>query len=304
VTTSGSAQKRLCVIFNPTARGEGARRVIGRLKTVQPLCALKPTLAAGAARLLAAEAVREGFDTIVAMGGDGTVNEVLNGIGDEPDGFARVRLAVLPVGTVNVFARELGVPFQFDRAWQVICRGRETTVDLPNIQFETAHGTRQRWFAQMAGCGLDARAVELMNWELKKKIGQFAYVLSAWQALREKAPAVSVTDGSRTYEGQLVLLGNGRLYGGSIPVFHQADLRDGLLDVLVFRKVNWFVLLRYASAYLSPRLLRRGREEYFQAAAVTLTSAAAAPVEIDGEHVGHAPVSCSVRRNLLRVLVP
>jgi diacylglycerol kinase (ATP) len=304
MTSSGAGLTRLCVIFNPTAKGERAKRVLQRLQALEHTCALRPTLAAGAARPLATEAVREGFDTIVAVGGDGTVNEVLNGIADAPEGLARARLAVLPVGTVNVFARELGVSFRFQRAWDVICRGRETAIDLPEIQFHTAQGPRRRWFAQMAGCGLDARAVELMDWELKKRIGQFAYVVSGLKALREPVASIRASDGHRSYSGQLVLMGNGRLYGGPIPIFGRADLRDGLLDVCVFPKVNWFVILRYACAYLSPKLLCRGPEQHFQAQSVTVESAARAPVQIDGELVGQAPVQCSVRSRVLRVVVP
>src|SRR5216117_3762717 len=96
-----------CVIFNPAARGEKAKQFADQLAMLSARVTLKPTYAAGAGRALAAEAVREGFETIVAAGGDGTVNEVLNGIGDEPDGFARTCFAVLPLGTVNVFAKEL-----------------------------------------------------------------------------------------------------------------------------------------------------------------------------------------------------
>jgi YegS/Rv2252/BmrU family lipid kinase len=276
-------------------------REIGKLGLA---CAFKPTLAAGDARSLAAEAVREGYETVVAVGGDGTVNEVLNGLGDEPEGFSRVRLGVLPVGTVNVFARELGIPFRFRRAWQIINRGRETTIDLPQIELQTGQGLVRRWFAQMAGCGLDARAVELVDWELKKRIGQFAYVVAGLKALREPGGTIRVSSGTRSLSGQLVLLGNGRLYAGPIPVFHSADLRDGLLDVCVFPKVTWFAILRYACAYLSPKLLYRASEHYFQAPSVTMEGDCRVPVELDGEAVGSLPAKCSLHRATLRVIIP
>ena len=108
------------MIFNPAARGEKARRFRRQLDVVGVDCAFKATTAPGDARRLAAEAVRDGFDLIAAAGGDGTVNEVLNGIGDAPDGFARARLGVLPLGTVNVFARELKIPLRIERAWEVL----------------------------------------------------------------------------------------------------------------------------------------------------------------------------------------
>src|SRR5688572_22436336 len=126
---------RICVIFNPAAKGEKAKRFRRHLDTMDSDCAFKPTTRPGGGRELALEAVREGYDTIVAAGGDGTINEVLNGIGGAPDGFARVRLAVLPLGTANVLARELRVPIHLRRAWQMIRRGNERTIDLPQAEF-------------------------------------------------------------------------------------------------------------------------------------------------------------------------
>src|SRR2546425_11722344 len=100
---------RICVIFNPTARGERAKRFRRHLDAIGAECALKPTSAPGGGRALAAEAVREGFEAVVAAGGDGTLNEVRNGIGEETGGFARARLAVLRLGDIQAFARETGM---------------------------------------------------------------------------------------------------------------------------------------------------------------------------------------------------
>lgn len=127
---------RACVIFNPTARGDKARHFRRHLEEFSDGIALKPTQAPGDGRRLATEAVRDGFDTLVAAGGDGTVNEVLNGIADAPSGFARARLAVLPLGTVNVFARELGLPLQLRPAWQAIMSAwPETRVFRNRLRF-------------------------------------------------------------------------------------------------------------------------------------------------------------------------
>src|SRR6476646_5924949 len=120
---------RTCVIFNPTARGDKARRLRHHLDTISAQSTLKLTQAAGDARRLASEAIKEGFEIVVAAGGDGTINEVLNGMSDAPEGFERARLAVLPLGTVNVFARELALPTRLEAAWQVIQQGRETQID-------------------------------------------------------------------------------------------------------------------------------------------------------------------------------
>src|SRR5207244_12143244 len=109
-------------------------------------CALKKTAAAGDARRLAAEAIGEGFELIVAAGGDGTLNEVLNGIGDAPDGFERACLGVLPLGTGNVFARELGIPIKLESAWETICRGHESRIDLPTVQYSAQGAAQRRYF--------------------------------------------------------------------------------------------------------------------------------------------------------------
>src|SRR5262245_30714533 len=133
---------KTCVIFNPAARGEKAARFRDHLAALSAECILKPTFAVGSGRGLSAEAVWEGCDVLVAAGGDGTVNEALNGIGDVPDGFARARLAVMPLGTVNVFARELRMPLDFRRAWSAIKQAREAVIDLPQVEFKQG-GTTQ-----------------------------------------------------------------------------------------------------------------------------------------------------------------
>ncbi len=182
------------MIFNPAARGEKARRFRRQLDAIGAQCAFKATTAPGDARRLAAEAVRDGFDLIAAAGGDGTVNEVLNGIGDAPDGFARARLGVLPLGTVNVFARELKIPLKVENAWEVLQRGHETKIDLPRVEFSADGVLQKRYFCQLAGAGLDARAIELVDWQHKKQVGKLAYVIAGLKALCEKKPTRSPCD--------------------------------------------------------------------------------------------------------------
>jgi YegS/Rv2252/BmrU family lipid kinase len=293
-----------CVIFNPAARGNKARRFRHQLDAIGSQCALKATTAPGDARRLAAEAVGGGFDLIVAAGGDGTVNEVLNGLGDAPDGFSRARFGVLPLGTVNVFARELGIPLRIERAWGVLQRGREARIDLPRAEF-SANGARQRqYFAQLAGAGMDARAIELVDWGLKKKIGPLAYFIAGLKALREQKPKIIVHAEGREVRGELVLIGNGRFYAGSFGVFPAADLRDGLLEVCVFPRINWWTTFRCVPSLLTRRRLPKTAVQRVRAAAFELTSESAAAFELDGEWAGRLPATFSVEREKLRVMVP
>ena len=295
---------RTCVIFNPAARGEKARHFRRHLEALGNQATLKLTAAAGDARRLAEEAVNEGFDIVVAAGGDGTLNEVLIGLGDAPEGFERARLGLLPLGTVNVFARELGLPVRLEAAWEAIQQGKETRIDLPCVDHE-ADGLRQRrYFAQLAGAGLDARAIELVHWPLKKRIGPLAYVVAGLKALMGAQSKITVTGGGRSETGELVLIGNGRLYGGQYRIFPGADLRDGRLDVCVFPRVNWLTLAR-----CGPALLLQGRPpaslvRAFQAESLTLTSPVPTPLEADGELLGRLPATFSVQRSGLRVIVP
>jgi YegS/Rv2252/BmrU family lipid kinase len=295
---------RTCVIFNPAARGNKARHFRRQLDAIGSQCALKATTAPGDARRLAAEAVSEGFDLVVAAGGDGTVNETLNGLGDAPDGFARACLGVLPLGTVNVFARELRIPLRIERAWEVLQRGRETRIDLPRVEF-FANGVRQqRRFAQLAGAGFDARAIELVDWSHKKTVGLLAYIIAGLKALRERQPKITVHTGGQSVTGEFVLVGNGRFYGGPVETFPQADLRDGRLDICILPRLNWWTLLRCAPTLFAGWKLPVSFVKNFQAAEFDLAGEPKTAFELDGEWVGHLPATFSVERERLRIVVP
>jgi diacylglycerol kinase (ATP) len=295
---------RTCVIFNPTARGNKARHFRRHLDEIGSQCTLKLTAAVDHARQLAAEAIREGFEVVVAAGGDGTLNEVLNGFGDVPDGFDRARLGVLPLGTLNVFAREMAIPANLDAAWTAIRQGRETLIDLPAVEYQHNGAPQRRYFAQMAGAGLDARAIELVRWELKKKIGPLAYVLSGFQALVGAQSRITVAGGGHSATGELVLIGNGRHYGGRYRVFPQADQRDGMLEVCLFPRVNWLILARCGPSLLVGDTLPASVTQSFRAESLTFSSPSRTPLETDGELIGHLPATFSVQRSRLRVIVP
>ena len=295
---------RICVIFNPAARGNKARRFRKFLNELSQQCALKATTAPGDARRFAHAAVATGYDVIAAAGGDGTVNEVLNGIGDEPDGFAKTRLGVLPLGTVNVFARELKIPLRLEHAWKVLKRGRETKIDLGRADFLDDGQPQSRYFMQLGGAGLDARAIELVSWKLKKSAGPVAYVVAGLQALAEKQPRITVSADGQKIEGDFALFGNGKFYGGSFHIFPEAHLANGRLDVCVFPKVNVPTLLRLAPGFIARQRLSEHRVRRLRAEKFEMTSDSAAAFDLDGEWIGNLPATFSVERQKLRVVVP
>ncbi len=292
---------RTCVVFNPTAKGDKARHFQQHLDEFASRCIIKLTAGPNDARRLATQAVEEGAQVVVAAGGDGTVNEVLNGIGDAAGGFERACLGVLPLGTVNVFARELSLPMKLDAAWHAVLSGRETRIDLPWVE---SGDQGVRYFAQLAGAGLDARAIELVDWSLKKRMGPLAYIYAGLKALLQPPSNITVTDGSHALTGQLVLIGNGRLYGGDYQIFPEADLSDGLLDICVFPKINWFTLARCGPDLLLRQKVPASQVQRLRANSITLRSSEDTPFEVDGELAGRLPATFRVRRKALRVIVP
>jgi diacylglycerol kinase (ATP) len=228
----------------------------------------------------------------------------LNGMADAPDGFARACLGVLPLGTVNVFARELRIPMRLEAAWAVLQRGRETVIDLGRVDYQEKDQPARRYFVQLGGAGLDARAVELVSWKLKKNAGPLAYVVAGLQALVEKQPRICARANGTRVDGELVLFGNGKYYGGPFEIFPGATLSDGQLDACVFPSVALMPLLRLAPGFLLHRRLSEKRVGRLQGATVELTSETPAAFELDGEWVGHLPATFSVEPKKLRMIVP
>lgn len=269
-----------------------------------PTCTLRPTAAAGEARALAREAVARGFDVVVAAGGDGTLNEVINGIGDEPGGFARARCAVLPLGTANCAAREFGMPHAYDAAWQIILRGKSRTIDLPLAEYRHSGRIERRYFAQMAGAGLDARAIELVHPKLKRVSGYLAHVIAGLQAVTERKALITMTGAGKAVCGEQVVVSNGRFYGGPFTLFPQADPADGQLDCCVLRRATWGAVTALAWGLVTGQLHRAAGMTQSQAQTLSLTSPAHVSLELDGELVGTLPATFSVQRGVVQMIVP
>jgi diacylglycerol kinase (ATP) len=281
---------RICIIVNPAARGAKAR--LTRLERLTRNVVIRTTSGPGDAEAQTERAVEQGFTTIVAAGGDGTINEVVNGIGNAP-----VALGILPMGTVNVLAMELGIPFNLVSAWKVIRAGKIRLIDEA-----AANG---HLFLQMAGIGVDAQVVEQNNRQIKKVLGPLSYLLTVTKVAAQRPPRLRVTsDDHPPVEGSFVLVGNGRLYGGPFALFREADMQDGLLDVYVFRHMNYVALVRYFRGMLFGSLAKFSDVDYFKARSLRVEANRHVPLEVDGELVGHAPVEFTVRRRKLRVIVP
>jgi YegS/Rv2252/BmrU family lipid kinase len=282
--------QEILVILNPAARSERAKNTWKKIERF-PNCTLRTTTAPGDALRVAAEAVEEGFTTIVAAGGDGTVNDVVNGIAGKD-----VSLGILPVGTMNVFAAELGLPSDLDEAWAVIRAGRTRKIDLVRAN--------ARYFIQLAGVGLDAQVVQETSWNFKKNFGPLSYVISAAQIAARKPPRLVVEADGVEREGSFVLLGNGRYYGGPLAFFKEARIDDGKLDVLIFKNLGYLDIARYLGTILMGKHTDLPDVEYFQTKKVLVRSEEDVPVEVDGEVAMQLPVTFRISSRKLRVVVP
>ena len=295
---------RPCVLLNPLARGEKAAAFQKRLESLQTELDFRETTSPDSARLLAKAAVEQGCDTVAAAGGDGTFNEVLNGVGLVPKAFERVRLGLLPLGTANVFAKELGLPLELEAALEVLRRGKERLVDLAMAFFEEEGQSVCRYFGQLGGAGLDARAIDLVNWKWKKHLGTLAYVAAGLKALAETPVKLTVSNGAETASGELALIGNGRYYGGKFEVFPGAGLEDGLLRAAVFERVRWADLARRGWGLLTRTMLRQEGIRILQGSTLELKSDQETPFHLEGDLAGRLPCVFKVSPRSLRMIVP
>ena len=286
--------RRYPLIFNPKARSQKGGRVLRFFMKHANRFALYATRHAGEAHELAQRFAAAGEPVVIAAGGDGTLNEVVRGLA----GTSTI-LGVLPAGTMNVFAREMGIPFDsLERAFDVIESGRVHEIDL----FE-ANGSP---FVQMAGVGFDARVIEETSWESKKMLGPLAYLVAAVKVLGEKPPVMEVicADGRRE-TGVAVLAGNGALYGGQFKFFRNADNRDSKLDVIVYKEAGYKLVLDSLRGLALGGIDLMESTVAFQANDFTVHAEREVPVEVDGEWIGRfTDVRFREMPARLRVLAP
>ena len=298
------SQPSIALIFNPAARGDKARRFRESLGQLRNECTLLETTGPGSATALAAQAVHDGCKTIVASGGDGTVNEVVNGLAQARSGLGQAQLGILPLGTMNVFARELGIPLSPRRAWETVRLGQARAVDLPLAKVQTDAGPAERCFVQMAGAGLDADAVGGVSIALKKKIGPLAYLFSTLAALKAKPPRLTATWAGGSARGEWMCVGNGRFFGGPVVLFPDAKLSDGRLDLCVFPRINPGSVSRGVTSMALGQIGDWPGAEHHRMSELTIDGPAGTRVQADGEFIGTLPVTITLRPRALRVLVP
>lgn len=288
------------IIYNPASGTANARlveQVQQRLQQAGAQVELYLTQAANDATQFLLNYQAE-LDVVVAAGGDGTVNEVINGLVQRDS--SSYALALIPTGTTNVLAGELKLKKQAQHLSDVILQGKIQPIYPGRI-----NGRR---FLLMAGVGYDAWVVDNVNLALKKKVGKLAYVLSMLKQLPKfgKKHYQVVLDGQH-YQANSIIITNGRLYGGKFKISKQADLSAPTTQVLMLQGRNmWSLLISLIGLPLGIMEKMPG----VTSVAATKVSIHLAnqtepePVQADGDSLAELPLELHMEPQPLRVLIP
>jgi diacylglycerol kinase (ATP) len=231
---------------------------------------------------------------VVAAGGDGTVNEVLNGLS------SGATLGILPLGTANVLARELGIPLDAEAACRRILDGEASRVDFGVATDES--GVERR-FACMAGIGFDAKVVGTVTPRLKRFLRGLAFAITAFRVLfGNRFPNLEIADGEEVHVARFAIVANGQYYGGDYRVTGPGLLTSGELETVLVERVS--VLLRpdVFAWIMARKPLNRAMKSFTSTEVSARAPGAEVPVQIDGELWGKLPMSFRIEPGALNVV--
>ncbi|SDT07860.1 diacylglycerol/lipid kinase family protein [Microlunatus soli] len=283
-TSGDGTQRRVAVIYNPIKIGDGLREMINTRAAdsgwAEPLWL--ETTEDDPGRRMAADARAADVDLVIAAGGDGTVRAAVGGLAD-----SGIPLGVVPEGTGNLLARNLGIPLQEQAAIEVAFEGTERSLDVVAITTDDAPETDR--FAVMAGIGLDAAIMSNTDSNLKDKVGSLAYVVAATQQLQRRPRQMRVTvDDHPALErkAKICLVGNVGAIQGDVELISGAEPDDGLLDVLVAspkRIRHWIAL---ASRLITGKQRAEDRIDQLTGRRVVVELTEPDEYQLDGDTIG------------------
>lgn len=285
---------RVEVIVNPTAGGPAIREAEALMEILHGqgiLVRLRGTRFRGHAQGLAAEAASQNVDRLVVAGGDGTINEVINGLAG-----ATTPLAIIPAGTANVLAQELAWPRRIDRIAEAVLAGKTRRVSLGSV-----NGRR---FALMASIGLDAEVVARINPKLKRRFGKLAYAATTLGRLLVRRPQLfEIEIDGRTERVAAAIAAKARHYGGAFVIAPQASLDRPVFQLVLARDPGRLAHLRYAMALGAGGLQRASGIEIREVTKVTFVGPVGMPVQADGDGVAVMPATIEVLPDALTLIV-
>lgn len=292
---AGRAHRRVLVIHNPTAgwrRRRRFERILSALIAEGVDVDVRPTTKRGDAEAFARAADPALHDAIAVAGGDGTINEVVNGLGDK-----KLPLAVIPLGTANVLAHEIGLGGSPKEIAETIARGRPQPISVGIVN--------DRRFVMMAGFGFDAHVVAEVRPSIKKLFGKAAYVLSTLKTLISfRFPKYRVmVDGAR-FDVASAVIANGHFYGGTFVCAPDARLQDPSLHVVLFMKPGVLRTIRYAVWLALGRLHKLPDVKIVPATDIVVERVDAEPVQGDGDILANLPARITLAPAALALLMP
>jgi diacylglycerol kinase (ATP) len=295
------------LIVNPTSGPWDVRRelpaVLNHLENHGWETALYHTERPGEATELALQARDEGLDAVFVVGGDGTINEVINGLAE-----SETALGVLPGGTGNVWAKELGLPTRSPRhllplvdAVRILVPGATRRIDLGRVN--------ERYFLQWTGLGLDAEVTYAMEPRTRRqrRLGALGYVVAGVTTAATMAGIRSRIwiDEELIYRRSiLIVISNSQLYGGRVRIAIDARLDDGFLDVDVFAGTGFGSAIRTALGVITGLHIHDPRHSCYQGSAIRIETDKPMAIHVDGEPLGYTPLECKVVPRALTVLIP
>jgi YegS/Rv2252/BmrU family lipid kinase len=289
------SRRRVLVVHNPTAGGHQGRRFQDFLACLAEIgvdASVRPTAGPADAMRIARSALDEGWDAIVAAGGDGTVNEVINGLSG-----GALCLAVFPMGTANVLALELDLPSEPRAAADLVASGESLLVHLPVVN--------GRSFILMAGVGFDAQVVAAVTPKLKKMFGKLAYVWKTLIGFRRYSRTLYRIDiDGAEHRAASAVIANGRLYGGRYSFAPEARLDSPLLHVCLLEKTGAWNAIRYAIGLVFGRLSRYPDVSIVTGRSIHIDGDPSQPVQADGDIIGRLPVDIEAAQASVRIICP
>jgi len=240
-----------------------------------------------------AKVASENYDLIIAAGGDGTINEVINGMAN-----SKATLVIVPFGSTNVLACELGIPNNPEEAAELITKGKKIKMDLGYAT--TSEGSR--YFSMMLGVGPFAQVIKDMTPKFKKRWGRFAYPFGMvkllcrykWHKIYVKHKVDSI--------GYFVIMANIKYYAGEYEIADKANIRDGFLDLVIINRKNPWDIIVLIFSFTIGKLNKYLRKEYYQTKEADIYSHHKMQIQVDGEVLGIAPVNVKIMPKALNVM--
>lgn len=297
------------VIVNPVAGAYSTRRkwlgISKRLKHIGLSFDYEFTQSVGHAIELARAAASDGYRFIVAVGGDGTVNEVANGVLSSANS-SDIALGVIGTGTGSDFIRSMGIPRHYDSACSSLTGWRRLLIDVGVVEYQSKGQSLRRFFVNAAGAGFDASVVEATERLPKFFGGTIPYLAGLFRYLvsyRNKPVRLSLEDKVEATRILAVVIANGCYLGGGMCVAPQAKVNDGLLDVVTIGNIGKFEMLKALPMVYNGTHVTHPKVRMETATRITIESSERVLVHADGELLGICPASFWLMPMALSIVV-